>query len=62
MNFKELCVKYEETFGTYPPILTTLDVENEEYLKMLKDAIDSKEPLTRNELDAIFMPDDELLY
>ena len=62
MSFEDLAFEYELTFGSHPPILTTLSVDNEEYLKLLRKAIDDEKPLTRNDLGAIFMTDDEAFY
>lgn len=62
MKFEDVAFEYEQKFGEQPPILTTLDVENELYLKMLKESIESNEPLTRNDLGKIFMTDEKALY
>ena len=62
INFEKIANEYFEKFNQYPPVLTTLDVENKEYLKMLQEAIKNGEPLTRNDLGEIFMPDDNILY
>lgn len=62
MKFTDIALEYFEKFGENPPILTTLDVENEEYLKMLKEAIESGEPLSKNDLAEVFMTDEKALY
>ena len=62
MRFSEIAMEYERHFGEQPPILTTLDIENELYLKMLKRAIEDNKPLTRNDLGEIFMTDDKAFY
>ena len=62
MNFVDLAFEYESRFGEQPPILTTLSVENEDYLKMLRKSIDEDKPLTRNDLGEIFMTDNKAFY
>lgn len=62
MNFEELKMKYMETFGEFPPMLVTLDENNKLYLKILNNAIESGKPLTRDDLAAVFMTDDEVVY
>lgn len=62
MKFEEIAMEYFNTFNENPPILTTLSVENEDYLAMLKKAIESKEPLTRDDLGKVFMTDDSAFY
>ena len=62
MSFRELSIKYLETFGEFPPELVTLDTEDELYLKMLNDAIEKGEPLNRNDLANVFMQDKEAVY
>ena len=62
MNFEELKMKYMETFGEFPPMLVTLDENDRLYLKMLKEAIESGEPLTRDDLAEVFMTDNEVVY
>ena len=62
MNFETVAQEYLDKFGKMPPRLTTLDVENEKYLKMLKEAIKEGTELTRNDLGEVFMPDNNLFY
>ena len=62
MNFEEIKMRYYDAFGEYPPMLVTLDENNELYLKMLSDAIKSGEPLTRDDLAAVFMTDENVVY
>ena len=62
MNFEELKMKYQAAFGEFPPQLVTLDENDELYLRMLKEAIDNGEPLTRNDLAEVFMTDQEAVY
>jgi hypothetical protein len=62
MKFEDIAFEYEQKFGEQPPILTTLDVENKLYLRMLKEAIENNEPLTRNDLGKIFMDDKTAFY
>lgn len=61
-KFEEIAFDYEMEFGEQPPILTTLSVDNEDYLKMLEEAISKHEPLTRNDLGKVFMTDDSAFY
>lgn len=62
MDFVEIAIEYERVFDEKPPILTTLSTDNELYLKMLKDAIDKNEPLTRDDLGKVFMTDEDAFY
>jgi len=62
MGFEEISKKYEEKFGVFPPILTTLDVENKKYLEMLEKAIELDDSISRNDLAEEFMEDEDLLY
>ena len=60
--FEEIAFEYEEMFGQQPPILTTLDVENEDYKRELEKAIERQEPITRDYLADIFMVNEEVVY
>lgn len=51
MNFEELAWNYYEKFHKQPPIFSTLDIDNPEYLKMLKEAIDENRELTLDEIE-----------
>lgn len=62
MDFETVAQEYYDKFGKMPPRLTTLDTENKEYLKMLKEAIEEGTELTRNDLGEVFMPDNNLYY
>ena len=64
LSFDELSSEYEDKFGEFVPILTTVDTENEYYLKMIRDAIDSGKHLTRNDLANVFMTKEskDILY
>lgn len=62
MKFEEIAFEYEKEFGVQPPILTTLDIENEEYLQILKDAIVRGKPVDRDYLGTIFMTDEKAFY
>ena len=62
MEFKQLAMEYFMVFDTQPPILTTLDTNNEEYLKMLEKAIRTKKPFTRDDLADVFMTDHSVVY
>jgi len=62
MNFIDIAIEYENKFGEKPPILTTLDVENEEYLNILKKAIEDNKPVDRDYLGTIFMTDETAFY
>lgn len=62
MSFEEIAKKYKEKFGEMPPILSTLDTENEDYLGVLEEAIEIEKPLTRNELGEIFMTNEKAYY
>ena len=61
-KFEEIAFDYELEFGEHPPILTTLSVDNEDYLKMREKAIENHEPLTRDDLGKVFMTDEEAFY
>lgn len=61
-KFEEIAFDYEMEFGEKPPILTTLSVDNEDYLNMLEKSIKNHEPLTRNDLAKVFMTDEEANY
>lgn len=56
LKFDDVQLRYYEKFGRFPPILTTLDRENQEYLQMLLKAIEKGKELNMNDLDK-FMPD-----
>jgi len=62
MNFEEVAREYRNKFNEHPPILATLSVEDKLYLQMLKDAIKNDTPLTRNDLGAVFMKNNEADY
>lgn len=62
MEFEKIAIEYMMTFNEQPPILTTLDTDDELYLNMLKKAIKTKKPLTRNDLADVFMTNDKVLY
>lgn len=62
MKFEELAQEYYDTFGEFVPVLSTLDVNNEEYLGEVKKAIERKESIDRDYLGEIFMKDKEALY
>lgn len=61
-KFEEIAFNYEMEFGEKPPILTTLSIDNEDYLKMLEKSIESHEPITRNDLAKVFMTNEEVVY
>lgn len=56
LEFETIAKEYIAQFDEYPPMLTTLDVNNINYLKALRQAIRNNEPLTRNDLAKVFMP------
>ena len=62
VNYETIAKKYRDLFGEIPPIITTLDVENEEYLKVIEKSIKDKKPLTRDMLGEIFMKDNEAVH
>ena len=62
MKFEDLAFDYENKFNEKPPILTTVSVDDPLYLEMLREAIENNKPLTRNDLGAVFMRDDEAFY
>ena len=61
-KFEEIAFDYEMEFGEKPPILTTLSIDDEDYLKMLEKSIENHEPKTRNYLAKVFMTDEEVVY
>ena len=62
MSFEELCYEYLMQFGENPPILTTLSVDDKEYLELLKEAINSNRKLTQDDLAEIFMRNEKVVY
>ena len=55
--FEDVAMEYIQKFNEYPPTLTTLNVNNQKYLKLLKKAIRENQKITQDELGSIFMPD-----
>ena len=62
MKFEDLAFEYELEFDEQPPILTTVDTNDRLYLKLIEDAIESGEKLTRDYLASIFMRNDKVAY
>jgi len=62
MKYEDLFTEYLNKFGEQPPMLDTVDPNNEEYLEMLKNAIDNDRKLTRDELADTFYTNDKVFY
>lgn len=61
-TFEDVAFRYEMKLGEKPPILTTLDTNNQLYLQELEKAIEKGKPISRDDLGAIFMTDDKAFY
>ncbi len=61
-KFTDIAVKYFMKFKTYPPRLSTLSKEDPLYLKELEKAIERNNPIDRDYLADIFMPDKKAFY
>lgn len=61
-TFEDVAFRYEMKFGETPPILTTLDTNNQLYLQELEKAIEKGKPISRDDLGAIFMTDEKAFY
>ena len=62
LRFEDVATEYEMTFGKNPPVLDTISLDNQEYLKVLKDAIDNQKEIDYNYLGEIFMKNKKAFY
>ena len=57
----DIFAKYFETFNNLPPILMTIDKDDETYIKLVKNAIETKKRLTNDDLAKAFGDDYDLI-
>lgn len=62
LTFEKVSKYYIRQFGEEPPVLATLSVDDEEYLRVLLDCIEENNKITMNELAEIFMDDENAIY